>query len=146
LFDDTTGKYLCVIDLDTIMPGLVGFDFGDAVRFAANTCAEDETDITKIKLDFAKFDALAKGFISRAGASLTKTEQETLVLGAITMTLECGVRFLTDYIDGDNYFKTEYADHNLDRARCQLTLALDMIKNYDKMQEIVMQHCNQITQ
>jgi len=137
LFDEETGKYLCVIDLDTIMPGLVGFDFGDAVRFAGNTCSEDETDLDKVKLDFDKFEALTKGFISRVGTSLTKAEQETLALGAITMTVECGVRFLTDYIDGDNYFKTEYPEHNLDRARCQLKLALDMIENYDKMQEIV---------
>ncbi|MBO5954577.1 MAG: phosphotransferase [Clostridia bacterium] len=143
LFDEETGKYLCVIDLDTIMPGLVGFDFGDAVRFAGNTCAEDETDLNKVKLDFDKYEALTKGFVSRAGSSLTKNEQETLALGAITMTLECGVRFLTDYIDGDNYFKTEYPEHNLDRAKCQLTLAQDMIKNYNKMQEIVKQYCKE---
>ena len=125
------------------MPGLVCFDFGDAVRFAGNTCAEDETDLDLVKLDFAKFEALTKGFLSRVGNSLTEIEQGTLSLGAITMTLECGVRFLTDYIDGDNYFKTAYADHNLDRARCQLTLAEDMIKNYDKMQEIVQHYCKQ---
>lgn len=141
LFDEETGKYLCVIDLDTIMPGLVGFDFGDAVRFAANTCSEDETDLDRVKLDVEKFDALAKGFISRAGSSLTEQEKETLSLGAITMTVECGLRFLTDYIDGDNYFKIDYPLHNLDRARCQLKLAQDMVKNYSVMQDIVKQYC-----
>lgn len=141
LFDDVTGEYLCVIDLDTIMPGLVGFDFGDAVRFAGNTCAEDETDLKKVKLDFDKYEALAKGFIGRAGTSLTQAEKETLALGCVTMTIECGLRFLTDYIDGDNYFKTDYSEHNLDRARCQLKLAQDMLKNYDKMQEVVLKYC-----
>jgi len=141
LFDEKTGKYLCVIDLDTIMPGLVCFDFGDAVRFAGNTCAEDETDLSKVRLDFDKFAALSKGFISRAGSSLSQTEKDTLALGAITMTVECGLRFLTDYIDGDNYFKTNYPQHNLDRARCQLKLAQDMIENYEKMQEVVKENC-----
>ena len=143
LFDETTGKYLCVIDLDTIMPGLVCFDFGDAVRFAANTAAEDETDLDKVCLDFNKFKALAKGFISRAKSSLTEAEQDTLALGAITMTIECGLRFLTDYIDGDNYFHTDYPEHNLDRARCQLQLAHDMIANYSKMQAIIKDFCAQ---
>ena len=142
LFDEETHKYLCVIDLDTIMPGLVGFDFGDAVRFAANTSTEDETDLDKVQLDFDKFEALTKGFLSRVSNSLTKEEKQTLVLGAITMTVECGLRFLTDYIDGDHYFKTEHLEHNLDRARCQLKLAKDMIKNYNKMQDIVRLHCN----
>ena len=143
LFDENSGEYLCVIDLDTTMPGLVCFDYGDAVRFACNTCSEDETNLQKVKLDFAKFEALTKGFTSRAGGSLTETEKATLALGAITMTLECGVRFLTDYLDGDNYFKINYPEHNLDRARCQLTLAKDMIKNYDKMQQIVLDNCKE---
>lgn len=143
LFDQDTRKNLCVIDLDTIMPGLVGFDFGDAVRFAGNTCAEDEVDLDKVCLDFDKFEALAKGFISRVGTSLTEHERETLALGAITMTVECGLRFLTDYLDGDNYFKIEYPEHNLDRARCQLKLAQDMIENYNQMQEIVQKYCKE---
>jgi len=143
LIDNQTGEYLCVIDLDTIMPGMVCFDFGDAVRFAANTCDEDETDLSKVKLDFYKFEALAKGFLSRVGSSLTDNEKKTLSLGAITMTIECGLRFLTDYIDGDNYFKIDYPQHNLDRARCQLALAKDMINNYYLMQDIVNQYCNQ---
>lgn len=136
LFDANTGKYLCAIDLDTIMPGLACYDFGDAVRFAANTCDEDEINTDLVKLDLDKFEALAKGFIQTAGKSLTDLEKETLALGAITMTVECGSRFLADYLNGDTYFRTKYPEHNLVRARCQLALAEDMIANYEKMQEI----------
>jgi hypothetical protein len=143
LFDKDTGEYLCAIDLDTIMPGLACYDFGDAVRFAANTCAEDEVDISKVKLDIDKYDALAKGFVSTAGASLTQLEKDTLALGAITMTVECGSRFLADYLNGDVYFKTKYSQHNLDRARCQLALAQDMIANYSLMKDIVNKYSNQ---
>lgn len=143
LFDKSSGKYLCVIDLDTIMPGLACFDFGDAVRFATNTCGEDETDLSKVKIDLNKFDALARGYLSKASDSLTSNELQTLSLGAITMTIECGLRFLTDYIDGDNYFKIVYPQHNLDRSRCQLTLAKDMINNYHQMQQIVEKYCKQ---
>ena len=137
LFNKETYNYICVIDLDTVMPGLIGFDFGDAIRFGANSCSEDETDLKKIKLDLNKFSAFTKGFLSFANNSLTQKETETLSLGAITMTIECGLRFLTDYLNGDNYFKINYENHNLDRARCQLVLAKDMIKNYKKMQKII---------
>ena len=144
LFDIETGNYLCAIDLDTIMPGLACYDFGDAVRFAANTCDEDEIDTSKVKLDFDKYEALAKGFIEKAGKSLTPLEQKTLALGAITMTIECGSRFLTDYLNGDTYFKTKYPEHNLVRARCQLALAEDMIANYEKMQEITRKYFTEL--
>ena len=137
LFDKDTNKRLCVIDLDTVMPGLLGFDFGDAIRFIANTCKEDETNLDLVTIDFQKYKAFTKGFLQAVGKSLTENEKNTLALGAITMTVECGVRFLTDYIDGDKYFKTEYPDHNLDRARCQLKLAKEMQKNYKTMQSIV---------
>ena len=137
LFDKGSGQYLCVIDLDTVMPGLVGFDFGDAIRFIANSAKEDEKDLSKVSLDLDKFEAFAKGFIGKVGAELTENEKNTLALGAITMTLECGVRFLTDYLNGDVYFKTEYDEHNLDRARCQLALAKDMIKKQSEMKNIV---------
>ena len=137
LFDEDTKVHLCVIDLDTVMPGLVGYDFGDAIRFAANTCDEDEKDTSKVKIDLGKFEAFTRGFLSQVGDSLTQTELRTLPLGAITMTTECGLRFLTDYIDGDNYFGISYPEHNLDRARCQLTLAQDMVRNYDLMNTIV---------
>lgn len=137
LFDKNTGEYLCVIDLDTVMPGLVGFDFGDAIRFIANTACEDEKDLTKVGLDLKKYEAFAKGFIEKLKGVLSENEKNTLALGAITMTLECGLRFLTDYLNGDVYFKTDYAEHNLDRSRCQLTLAKDMLKKQDKMKAIV---------
>jgi len=137
LFDEETNEPLCVIDLDTVMPGLIGFDFGDALRYGANTASEDETDLEKVSLDIDKFEAFTKGFISKTAPILTQKEVETLPLGAITMTLECGARFLTDYLNGDVYFKTLYPDHNLDRARCQLKLGLDMINKLDKMQAIV---------
>lgn len=137
LFDKDTHEHLCVIDLDTIMPGLIGFDFGDAIRFGASSASEDETDLDKVTIDLNKFEAFTKGFLSTAGKSLTDKEIETLSLGAITMTIECGLRFLTDYLDGDHYFKTSYHTHNLDRTRCQLKLAQEMIKNYSAMQEIV---------
>ena len=141
LFDEETCENLAVVDLDTVMPGLVAFDFGDSIRFGANTCAEDERDLSKVKLDIAKYEAFAKGFMETVGSTLTEKEKETMALGAITMTVECGLRFLTDYIDGDKYFKTESEDHNLVRARCQLTLAKDMIEKFDEMKAIVKKYC-----
>ena len=141
LFNEETRKYQCVIDLDTIMPGLIGFDYGDAIRFGANSCSEDETNLDDVYLNFDKFEALTKGFISKVGGVLSQEEKDTLALGAITMTTECGLRFLTDYLGGDKYFKTEYSEHNLDRAKCQLKLAQDMIKNHDKMQAIINLYC-----
>jgi hypothetical protein len=123
------------------MPGLVAFDFGDAIRFTANTCAEDEKDTTKVALDLAKYEAFTKGFIGKVGGSLTEKEKDTMALGAVTMTVECGMRFLTDYLDGDKYFKTCYPEHNLDRCRCQLALARDMLKKLDVMKEIVFKYC-----
>lgn len=129
LFDKDTLNHLAVIDLDTVMPGLVGFDFGDAIRFIGNTCAEDEKDLDKVTLDLDKYNAFYKGFTSVLKDSITQTELETLPLGAITMTVECGMRFLTDYLDGDKYFKVAYPDHNLVRSKCQLKLAEEMIKN-----------------
>jgi len=136
LFDAETGEAIIVIDLDTVMPGLVAHDFGDAIRFGANTVAED-APAEEAKLDLKKFEAFTKGFMSQVGDKLTPNEISTLALGPITMALECGVRFLTDYIDGDVYFKTTREGQNLDRAKNQLALAEDMIRNYDKMQSIV---------
>ncbi len=137
LFDESSFENLAVVDLDTVMPGLVAFDFGDSIRFTANTCAEDETDLSKVKLDMNKYRAFTKGFIETVGKTLCQKEKETMALGAITMTVECGMRFLTDYIDGDKYFKVDHENHNLDRARCQLALAKDMINHLDEMQKIV---------
>ena len=145
LFDKNSHKHLCVIDLDTVMPGLLGFDYGDAIRFAANTANEDETDLLKVTIDLKKFEAFTKGFLSAIGSSITEKEKETLALGAITMTIECGLRFLTDFIDGDKYFKTDYENHNLDRARCQLKLAKEMLNHLAEMNKIVDEcyHCSQ---
>ena len=137
LFDGKNGKVLCVIDLDTVMPGLVGFDFGDAIRFTANTCDEDEKDVSIVKLDMDKFEAFTRGFLSAVGQTLSENEKNTLALGAVTMTVECGMRFLTDYLDGDKYFKISREEQNLDRARCQLALAEDMITRIDEMNEVV---------
>ncbi len=141
LFDRSTLHHLSVIDLDTVMPGLVGFDFGDAIRYAGNTASEDETDLSKVKLDLGKYEAFTKGFVSKLGNTLTKEEKNTLALGAIAMTVECGLRFLTDYLDGDKYFKTDYEKHNLDRARCQLALAKDMLAHFSEMKKIVRKYC-----
>ncbi len=137
LFDKDTGEAKTVIDLDTVMPGLVAHDFGDAIRFAANYAAEDEKDLSKVGLDIERFRAFAEGFIPEVVSTLTPTEVKTLALGAFTMTMECAVRFLDDYITGDQYFKTLYRGHNLDRARCQLKLAEDMMEHLGEMNHIV---------
>ena len=141
LFDKDTLEHLSVIDLDTVMPGLVGFDFGDAIRFTANTAAEDEKDLDKVALDMDKFEAFAKGFLEKLGSTLSEKEKQTLSLGAFTMTTECGMRFLTDYLSGDKYFSIEYPEHNLDRSRCQLKLAKDILSKLDEMDKIVRKYC-----
>ena len=140
LFDVNTHEHLAVIDLDTVMPGLSGFDFGDAIRFTANSAAEDEKDISKVHLDMNKYEAFTKGFVGVVGKTLTAAEKETLALGALTMTVECGMRFLTDYLDGDKYFGISYPEHNLVRSRCQLALALDMATKLNKMRDIVLKY------
>lgn len=140
LFDAKTLEHLSVIDLDTVMPGLVAFDFGDAIRIAGSTAKEDERDLSIVALDMERFEAFTKGFVGAVKNSLLPAEKETLALGAVAMTVECGMRFLTDYINGDKYFKIHYPDQNLVRARCHLVLAKDMIKRLDEMQSIVNQY------
>ncbi len=137
LFDIQTNRTLAVVDLDTVMPGLVAYDFGDAVRFAANRAKEDEPDLSLVGLDFEKFEAFTAGFMTSVAHSLTHEEIDSMYLGPIVMTLELAVRFLTDYIDGDKYFKTEYPGHNLVRARCQIHLAKDMISKIPEMKRII---------
>ncbi len=137
LFDITTDEAKTVIDLDTVMPGLVAHDFGDSIRFGANTAAEDEPDLSKVSLDIDRFRAYTEGFLSEVGTSLTENEIKTLALGAFTMTFELVVRFLDDYITGDKYFKTLYPGHNLVRTRCQLELAKDMYRKMNEMNKIV---------
>ena len=126
LIDDATGKAKCVIDLDTVMPGAAAYDFGDSIRFGASTGAEDETDLSKISVDVHLFEVFAKGYLSTANKFLTPAEKDSLVTGAYLMTLECGVRFLTDYLNGDVYFKIHREHHNLDRCRTQFKLVSDM--------------------
>ncbi len=141
LFDAKTNEHLSVIDLDTVMPGLVAFDFGDAIRVAGSTADEDEKDLSKVALDITKYEAFTRGFVGVLTNAMTQAEKDSLALGAIAMTLECGVRFLTDYINGDKYFKIHYEDQNLVRAKCQLALGRDMIAHLDEMQEIVKKYC-----
>ena len=137
LFDANTNETLAVIDLDTVMPGLMAYDFGDAVRFAANTSAEDEPDVSKTSLDLIKYRAFSEGYVGKIKSTSTENERSTLALGAIVMTIELAVRFLDDYIDGDKYFKLNYPEHNLVRARCQIALAKDMLKKKDIMESII---------
>lgn len=137
LFDCDSDDAICVIDLDTVMPGLALYDFGDSIRFGANTCAEDEKDTDKVKINLDYFKAYAEGFLSEAGESFTKTEKENLAFSAKLMTLECGMRFLTDYLNGDTYFRTAYPQHNLVRAKNQLALVADMEKHMAEMEDII---------
>lgn len=137
MFDAVTGEVLCVVDLDTIMPGLSIFDFGDSIRFGANTGAEDEQDLRKVSLSLELFECYVKGFLEGSGGILTETEIRMLPMGAKLMTLECGIRFLTDYLEGSVYFRTAYPDHNLVRARSQFALVADMERKWDEMVKIV---------
>lgn len=137
MIDDTTGKGICVIDLDTVMPGLAVNDFGDSIRFGASTAAEDEKDLDKVQCDMGLFETYTRGFIEGCGGSLTAKELEMLPMGAKVMTFECGIRFLADYLEGDNYFKIHREGQNLDRARTQFKLVEDMEKKWDIMHEIV---------
>ena len=137
LIDAATGKGICVIDLDTVMPGLSAYDFGDSIRTGANDCAEDEPDQSKVHFDLHLYEVFAKGYLSTAGASMSSAEKKSLAWGAKLMTLECGIRFLTDYLEGDHYFHTARPDHNLDRARTQFTLVRQMEEVFGQMLEIV---------
>ena len=137
MIDDKTGEGICVIDLDTIMPGLSLYDFGDAIRFGANPAAEDEKNLTKVWMELKLFECFTHGFMDSARDFLTPMEIAYLPFAAKIMTLECGIRFLTDYLNGDVYFKVHREGHNLDRARTQFKLVLDMEMKYDKMNSIV---------
>ncbi len=137
MLDDATRAPLCVIDLDTVMPGLAAHDFGDAIRFGASTAAEDEPDLDKVEMSLEMYEAFTEGFLSACGDRLNRREVETLPWGAKLMTLECGVRFLTDYLNGDVYFATHRPDQNLDRARTQLKLVEDMERKWDEMNAVI---------
>jgi len=137
LIDKATGEGLCVIDLDTTMPGLSINDFGDSIRFGANHCAEDEKDLSKMYIDLDLFAAYTEAFLEGAGGSLTDAEIAYLPWGAKLMTLECGIRFLTDYLVGDTYFRIHREGQNLDRCRTQFKLVADMEAHWDEMNAIV---------
>ena len=136
LLDAKMRKALCVIDLDTVMPGSSLYDFGDSIRFGAATAAEDEKDLSKMEMSLDRFRVFTRGYV-RACPGLTEAELALLPMGAKTMTMECGVRFLTDYLDGDHYFAVHRDGQNLDRARTQFKLVADMEKKWDEMQKIV---------
>ena len=140
MIDDETGKAICVIDLDTVMPGLTANDFGDSIRFGASTALEDEQDLSKVSCDLHLFDVYARGFIEGCGGALTDLEIDMLPMGAILMTFENGIRFLTDYLDGDHYFHIHREGHNLDRCRTQLTLVKDMQEKLPQMNAIIQKY------
>lgn len=140
LIDATTGKAICVIDLDTIMPGSLLYDFGDSVRFGCSTALEDEQDLDKVDFDINLYDAYCQGFLDGIGDKITPNEVAMLHIGSMMMTLECGMRFLTDFLDGDTYFKTQYKEHNLVRCRTQFKLVSKMEKLADQMISIANKH------
>ena len=137
LIDNATDRAVAVIDLDTIMPGTICYDFGDSIRFGCNPAAEDEKDLTKVNFSIALFEEYVKGYLHSLKGSITRAEADNLALGAIMMTYECGIRFLTDHLNGDTYFRIKREGHNLDRARTQFKLVKDMEEQFDQMNAIV---------
>jgi len=136
MFDLDTKKAVCVVDLDTVMPGSALYDFGDAIRYGANTGAEDERDLDKVNIDVDLYRQYVRGYMSKAAGSLTELEVEYLPLSAWMMTFECGMRFLTDYLSGDTYFGKSYDEHNLVRCRSQFKLAQDIDRNFELLKDI----------
>ncbi|MBE0647517.1 MAG: aminoglycoside phosphotransferase family protein [Bacteroidales bacterium] len=134
---DSNAKAICIVDLDTVMPGTVLYDFGDAIRTGANTADEDEPDVSKVGIDLRLFEAYARGFLETAGASLTPVELDHLTFSAKFMTYIIGLRFLTDHINGDTYYKIHHPGHNLQRARCQFRLLSEMEKQTGNMERII---------
>jgi hypothetical protein len=134
---DQNDKALCVIDLDTVMPGYVHYDFGDAIRTATNTATEDETDLSKIGMNIKLFKAYSEGYLSEAGKTLNNVEKEYLAFAPKLITYIMAVRFLTDFIDGDNYYKIHHELHNLQRAKAQLKLVMSMEEQYVEMRRII---------
>jgi hypothetical protein len=137
MIDDRTGEGVCVIDLDTVMPGSVLYDFGDSVRLGAATAGEDERDLAKVGFDLAMFDRLAAGYLDAARDFLVPAETERLAFSGKLLTLECGIRFLTDHLKGDVYFKIHREGHNLDRARTQFKMVSEMERRMDEMDAVV---------
>ena len=137
LIDNASGKAVAVIDLDTIMPGTICYDFGDSIRFGCNPAAEDEKDLSKVNFSIELFEQYVKGYMSALKNSMTQSEADNLALGAIMMTYECGIRFLADHLNGDTYFRIKREGHNLNRTRTQFKLVSDMEAQFDKMNAIV---------
>ncbi len=144
LFDKDTMKPVAVVDLDTVMPGLSLYDFGDAIRFGTNPAAEDEKDLSKVFCDLTLFEAFARGYLEECGSLLTDEEIKMLPYAGKMMTLECGMRFLADHIAGDTYFKIHRENHNLDRCRTQFKLVSDMEKKEDELKTIVDKLCAEL--
>lgn len=137
MIDNKTHRGICVIDLDTVMPGLVMNDFGDSIRFGASTALEDEQDLSRVSCSMDLFTAYTEGFMQECASRLTNAEISLLADGALVMTYECGMRFLTDFLQGDTYFRTAYPEHNLVRARNQFKLVSDMEEKLPRMRQIV---------
>ena len=140
MIDDKTGEGICVIDLDTVMPGSALYDFGDSVRIGASTAAEDERNLSKVGMDLVLFDRLAHGYLDAARDFLIPLEIDHLAFSAKLMTLECGMRFLTDYLNGDIYFKIQRESHNLDGCRTQFKMVADMEEMMDRMAAMINSH------
>lgn len=140
LMDESTDQPICIIDLDTIMPGACAYDFGDSIRFGASSALEDEQDLSKVYMRMDLFEAYTKGYMQSVGKTLTPAEARSLAVGAAVITFETGIRFLGDHLNGDTYFKIHRPGHNLDRARTQFKLVADMESKMDEMQAIVDQY------
>ena len=134
---DENDRALCMIDLDTVMPGYVHYDFGDAIRTGASSAAEDETDLSKVKIDLNLFSSFSKGYLSETKNTLNQAEIDQLAFAPILITYTIAVRFLTDYLDGDKYFRIHHPDHNLQRTRAQMKLVENMEENFDNMKSII---------
>ncbi|MDR3293128.1 MAG: aminoglycoside phosphotransferase family protein [Clostridiales bacterium] len=137
MIDDESGEGIAVIDLDTVMAGSLLYDFGDSIRSGCNTGAEDEKNLSLVHFDLGLFESYARGYLKEVGGFITQKERELLTFAPILMTFECGMRFLTDYLDGDRYFKTKYPEHNLDRARTQYKLVAEMEQRTEDMKRIL---------
>lgn len=137
MFDEKTGEVLCVVDLDTVMPGSALYDYGDSIRFGATTGAEDEQNLELVNFDLELFEAFTKGYVKGCAGSLTEKEIRMMPIGAKIITLECGMRFLTDHLQNDVYFKIHRENHNLDRCRTQFKLVADMESKWELMEKIV---------
>ena len=139
MIDDGTGEAVCVIDLDTVMPGLPLYDFGDMVRSATNTGAEDDTNLDNVSMDMAIFEQLARGYLAATGGWLSDAEVDLLPFSGAVMTLECGIRFLADHLNGDVYFKIHRPGHNLDRCRNQFKLLSSIEEQMPRMNRVVLE-------